>query len=575
LYDYTPYTPNAAALNNLYGTGDACSSYGNRNFWRYYSDWFGNPAAPPPYPFKTANSSAVYLYADGYKFAVPSMALLQDYGFSPSSIRTLSDTAANSIPVPDSSSGLDTALSYVIKTPSDTDADSSTVYLTSVGKRYRVTSMTQMSDFSFSDTDISHVPLSLIYSLGGNTNLSNYIQAPSQLVFQVTTGNKRAVMNLSTFTSLNPSGSVSAVSYAVVNLLTSGKPLTNSSVVIHPDNHSTIYIYTPSGEYYSFPSFDTYSCWGSGSISGLVLQTIPGNYVATPTSSGSLSCLVSDTSSNVYLLNKSAKYNMPAAYGSFSPLVLNNDLTAALSYIPTTSTVLNRTVKSGSNPAVWYIENGKKRPVPSMSNYRLLGLNTSTTTILEEGAVNALTIGAPKLGTGQVVKTPSNAAVYVIFGDQRYGIASADDFNAMHYKWADIESYSQTVLDNAYPITGSNISNYIYRASNDSVYLLNTAGCYSLSSTLLTAYGKDKSQIQANQPYTTNVLPYLSFSDCKSGSQYVKSPNDATVYMLDGGQKRRATSWAALTTQAGTSKPAIITLSQKFIDSFPNGSNLN
>lgn len=41
LYNYTPYQPNAAALANLYGTGDGCSSYGNRNFWRTYNDWFG------------------------------------------------------------------------------------------------------------------------------------------------------------------------------------------------------------------------------------------------------------------------------------------------------------------------------------------------------------------------------------------------------------------------------------------------------------------------------------------------------------------------------------------------------
>jgi hypothetical protein len=42
LYNYTPYQPNAAALNNLYGTGDACSAYGNRNFCRIYTEWFGS-----------------------------------------------------------------------------------------------------------------------------------------------------------------------------------------------------------------------------------------------------------------------------------------------------------------------------------------------------------------------------------------------------------------------------------------------------------------------------------------------------------------------------------------------------
>lgn len=43
LYSYTPYQPNAAALRAGYGEGDSCSSYGNRNFYNYFSDWFGNP----------------------------------------------------------------------------------------------------------------------------------------------------------------------------------------------------------------------------------------------------------------------------------------------------------------------------------------------------------------------------------------------------------------------------------------------------------------------------------------------------------------------------------------------------
>lgn len=42
LYIYTPYVPNKAALDNVYGLGDTCSSYGNRNFWRGFTDWFGS-----------------------------------------------------------------------------------------------------------------------------------------------------------------------------------------------------------------------------------------------------------------------------------------------------------------------------------------------------------------------------------------------------------------------------------------------------------------------------------------------------------------------------------------------------
>jgi len=57
LYYYTPYTPNASALTNLRGTGDACSAYGNRNFWVYFNDWFGSTQAalPPVGSFKFAS----------------------------------------------------------------------------------------------------------------------------------------------------------------------------------------------------------------------------------------------------------------------------------------------------------------------------------------------------------------------------------------------------------------------------------------------------------------------------------------------------------------------------------------
>ena len=36
LYTYTPYQPNEAALNNMYGLGDRCSAYGNRNFYNMF-----------------------------------------------------------------------------------------------------------------------------------------------------------------------------------------------------------------------------------------------------------------------------------------------------------------------------------------------------------------------------------------------------------------------------------------------------------------------------------------------------------------------------------------------------------
>jgi len=45
LYIYTPYQPNKAALKTQWGTGDSCSAYGNRNFYNFWTSWFGSVRA--------------------------------------------------------------------------------------------------------------------------------------------------------------------------------------------------------------------------------------------------------------------------------------------------------------------------------------------------------------------------------------------------------------------------------------------------------------------------------------------------------------------------------------------------
>ncbi len=48
MYYYTPYQPNAAAL--AAGHGEApCGAYGNRNFYNYFTDWFGSTRAEDPF----------------------------------------------------------------------------------------------------------------------------------------------------------------------------------------------------------------------------------------------------------------------------------------------------------------------------------------------------------------------------------------------------------------------------------------------------------------------------------------------------------------------------------------------
>ena len=61
LYNYTPYQPNAAALAAGWGSAPPCGSYGNRNFFLYYTSWFGSTTAAASYAYSIVSRD---IYSD-------------------------------------------------------------------------------------------------------------------------------------------------------------------------------------------------------------------------------------------------------------------------------------------------------------------------------------------------------------------------------------------------------------------------------------------------------------------------------------------------------------------------------
>ena len=70
VYYYTPYQPNSTALAAGYGTGDSCSAYGNRNFYNYFTDWFGSTRATNLTLAKSESSSTVWIVSQGSRWAL-------------------------------------------------------------------------------------------------------------------------------------------------------------------------------------------------------------------------------------------------------------------------------------------------------------------------------------------------------------------------------------------------------------------------------------------------------------------------------------------------------------------------
>ncbi|HVV25582.1 MAG TPA: hypothetical protein VHC21_00930 [Candidatus Saccharimonadales bacterium] len=545
---------------------------GNQNFFNIFTGWFGSTTLPSA--FKTPSSSTVYVQTNGYKFTVPSMAMLQDYGISPGSIQTISQSSADSIPTPDTAStGLSTSLGYVVKSPSDSDADGGAVYLISVGTRYSFSSMQELSDYGFSTSSINYLPLNYITSLKNGGGLSYFFGTPSSNAFQVSSGTKRIIFDSSVYNSLNPSNVTSFLSDGTASIIPSGLPITNREILVS-NTAGTVYL-LDNNTYYVLPSMDTYSCWGfNGPLGTPLYRLVNDSYISSVGTPSGLGCLYNTDASTTYTLNGSNKILIPSSYG-ISSTIPNSDLLNLINKLPSRSSSLSKVVKGPSSATVWYIENGVKKSIPSMTAFNLLGLNLNQIDTISDSAVSAIPTGGMKLAVGEAVKTDDNGAVFVVDSDgSRISFASGDDFSAYGYNWNSIDSFPSTSLNSYYPSTGTSISPYLYDQTTDKVYLMGLSGCYSLDASQLTSFGQSQSAIQAGQSYSSSIFPYVSLSSCKPVSLFVKSSSQGTVYWVDSGQKHPFTSWQSLQSYSNQSNPNVITLSSTTINSLPTGTSL-
>lgn len=100
LYSYTPYQPNAATLAAPMGQEVSCGAYGNINFWRYFTDWFGSTVNPRLnyWLIKSASSPHVYLQTPDAKHYVLSGEVMSNWGINNLTVQTVPQTYLDSIP---------------------------------------------------------------------------------------------------------------------------------------------------------------------------------------------------------------------------------------------------------------------------------------------------------------------------------------------------------------------------------------------------------------------------------------------------------------------------------------------
>ncbi len=292
LYNYTPYQPNQAALNNLYGNGDDCSAYGNRNFWRMYNDWFGRTSGEGYMRIKSSDNNDLrqWVVYGNLKQYIPDSQTLIAWGLQNSTLVEMDPSViATYADGPD--------LGRLFKRQGDP-----MLFFADNGRRYHIPWDSMIDEWNLRGKTIATVPTELADLPVDSGNLTFSIKDPnSSDVYLMDGGDGSGKTVLRKFSSDTvraawegnnaPYTSVSADYWAVINQAI-GSPLTSARV-------------TYSGQDYLVAN--GYKTYLSGAVSSLYPSTsnaISGATYNRLVDKGSASHLVkSNTSSTIYLVD--------------------------------------------------------------------------------------------------------------------------------------------------------------------------------------------------------------------------------------------------------------------------------
>ncbi len=402
LYNYTPYQPNGTALNNLYGTGDGCSAYGNRNFWRLFNDWFGTT-------FGTVllRGSGHTIYVRGANpdvaYGVPSGEALKAYGLQSTPVTSVGDSYLASL-------NTSSMLSTLFRRPLD-----QTVFLADAGTAYGIASGDHCTKWGL-PCDVPSLISDLPYGVTNPLILAapiNNLMRFDNTTFVMENGIKKPFIKaedkaLSAWSNENPI----PISSPLNSGQPSGAPLLFSSFFFRLASGSIFY--HSSGQYFTFSSFENFKSWMNNS---LVLSDKYSTFNAAPPAATTLPNFSTD-GTTVTLLNGPSRYILPA--GTSVPAISTNTYPALNSLIAGKQVVaIDETKALGlPNGTIVTLQNGTLRPIPSMSDLTLLF--SPMNVLAGSGALlDAYNVGKLYITPGRIVKQPNNGAMY-LYGDDGY-----------------------------------------------------------------------------------------------------------------------------------------------------------
>jgi hypothetical protein len=404
LYYYTPFTPNEAALNNLYGTGDNCSAYGNRNFWRFYSDWFGSPIAGG-FLVKTADSDA-YLIVDEKKYHIKDAATL-------AAMAPLGPLGTVSQPYFDNFEDAG-EITPIVK------AANQQKFLVAGGKRYSINSCALATDFAVDCANSVQISASQLNALPYAGPLTRYVGGEGEDTYYIDEGKIHEILDPASVASAGVTlPSMSAVKVADLQGLLWGDPIATTGTLFSNRTTGAFGAYV-TGRFYQLDVDTTlaldFTRWftaAGGTLSSQGMATVDQQTVIKP--------FIRDNESNDWLLTPEGKIHVSQS-GPFvedAPVVS----TEFLKLIPTVEGTIASPalVKNDTERSIYYVSGGVARLTTTQLDRDKLGdyIAQTPTITISKPAFAQLTLGNPVLAPGSIVKSRTTKKLYLIDGWNR------------------------------------------------------------------------------------------------------------------------------------------------------------
>ena len=403
LYYYTPYTPNDAALKNLYGSGDSCSAYGNRNFWRFYTDWFGSTLGGG-FLLKSANSGT-YLIVDNNKYLVTDPDLLA--AVSPlGPVGTISQDYLNTF----TDSG---TLTRVVKSVTGQ------YYFVDGGKKYTFSSCDMVAQFGLDCATAVQLTASQLSALANGGSMTTYVPGDGTSTYLIKDGTKREILDLPSVQAAQITlPALNNVKISAFKNLPWGAPIAkNNSLFTNRTTGAQALIV--SGKYYEISKRTSsdidFSQWFSPSTGTLSTEGISAIASEAP-----VKTIVTNSSGQAYLLGPLGKRKVEnvASFTDLAPTVAD----AIFDVIPNTvepPLTAPTLVRAAGDNLIYLVRSAQRRLTIAAADRAKFGLASATAEVVSPSAYDQIALGEPVIAPGSFVKANNADTTYLIDGFNR------------------------------------------------------------------------------------------------------------------------------------------------------------